>query len=436
MTSPTNITIQEAAYIDPRSGNDKFYRTFAFGSAWATQYGRNGTVGAFTKIIEAASPEAAQQAADAKFLSKIKKGYNPVRSGTVSSPTELTADNLAFLDELAQSLPLGTSSVIVSQPANAVDLGQRKADDLTESVATALNASISDRPAMHTDIYPDLPVRPMLASVQSAEIISTAINDPSWVAQYKYDGDRVVVEITHGEIRVLNRQGEEKSKNVGTAHLLPFSALHAGRWVFDGEIVGRTLVLFDLIAASDAHATWVQEHDAFSRRYCALTEIANVLSIPAVAVAPHDAPVVLAPVATGNAAKDHFLATAISEQREGIILRHEDGPYDLGRRSTFLVKHKLIKDADVIVTSLHGMKQSASLAVHDVNGKLIEIGSASTIGKGAVAVGDVWVVTFLYVTDPQHPRLFQPRLVSRRHDKLTTDCTIDQFTDAGTSKMV
>lgn len=433
MTSHTNIAIQEATYIDPRTGNDKFYRTFAFASAWLTQYGRNGTVGTFTKIIEAASPEAAQQAADAKFLSKIKKGYNPVRSGTVSSEVEPTAENIALLDELAQVLPQGTSTSIVSRPVAAVDLGCQRADDLTAVVSATLQGG---RIATAEDISPTLPVRPMLASTQPAETVDAAMQDSEWIAQFKYDGDRVVIEVTDGEIRVLNRQGEEKIKNVGSAHLRPFSALHGGRWIFDGEVVGRTLVLFDIAAATDGITTWVSERDPFAVRYWRLRDLSRILHIPEISEAEENAPVVLAPAAGTKTEKDQFLAAAITEQREGIILRHVRGTYESGRRSTTLIKHKLIKDADVVVTSLHDTKQSASLAVHDGDGKLIEVGSASTIGKGAVAVGDVWVVIFLYVTDPQHPRLFQPRLVSRRDDKQTTDCTIDQFADAGTSKLV
>jgi ATP-dependent DNA ligase len=257
-----------------------------------------------------------------------------------------------------------------------------------------------------------------------------------WVAQFKYDGDRVVIEVTDGAIRVLNRQGEEKTRNISHGHLLPFSALHSGRWVFDGEVVGRTLVLYDMATATDGKTTWAQERSPFAVRYCVLTRIAKLLGIPEVATAAHDASVVLAPTAHGTLAKERFLATAITEQREGIILRHIKGAYESGRRSSTLIKHKLIKDADVIITSLHDTKQSATLAVHDVDGALIEVGAASTIGKGSVNVGDVWVVTFLYVTDPQNPRLFQPRLVNKRDDKSTNECTISQFADAGTSKKI
>lgn len=430
------ISISEAGYIDPRAGNDKFYRVFVLGSSWVSQYGRNGTAGTFTKLIELATPEAAQKAADAKFAAKVKKGYNPVRAGQVDSSISIDQSNLMLLDELAGTLPLGQSQTITTEPVNPVELGAQTAPSLTAAVRDKLETRFRGDTPTAEDLQPALPVRPMLASVQDQTTVDDAMQDHSWLAQFKYDGDRVVIEVTNGQIRVLNRQGQEKTRNVGAAHLHPFTALDEGRWVFDGEVVGRTLVLFDLIMASDGTSTWSQESDPFLRRYRVLELIAGVLGIMDAEIAPADAPVVLAPVATDNETKLDYLTQAVRDQREGIILRHTDGPYESGRRSTTLVKHKLIKDADVIVTALHDTKQSATLSVHALDGSLLEVGSASTIGKGGVSVGDVWQVTFLYVTDPQYPRMVQPRLVLWRSDKDPAECSIEQFADAGTNKVV
>lgn len=430
------ISISEAGYIDPRAGNDKFYRVFVLGSSWVSQYGRNGTAGTFTKLVELATPEAAQKAADAKFAAKVKKGYNPVRAGQVDSSVDIDQGNLTLLDELAGTLPLGKSQTIVTEPVNPVDLGTQVAQPLTSAVREKIETRFRGTRATEEDLRPTLPIRPMLASVQDQSAIDTAMLDRAWLAQFKYDGDRVVIEVSDGQIRVLNRQGQEKTRNVGAAHLRPFTALDEGRWVFDGEVVGRTLVLFDLIVASDGTSTWTRESDPFLRRYCVLELIAGVLGIMDAESAPADAPVVLAPVATDNETKLDYLTQAVRDQREGLILRHTDGPYESGRRSTTLVKHKLIKDADVIVTALHDTKQSATLSVHALDGSLLEVGSASTIGKGGVSVGDVWQVTFLYVTDPQYPRMVQPRLVLWRSDKDPAECSIEQFADAGTNKVI
>lgn len=428
-----DVHIQEAQYVDPRAGNDKFYRVFAFGSAWITQYGRNGTLGTFTKLIEDASPEAAQKAADSKFAAKVKKGYEPVRSGSVPVNPVLIDGDVSVLDAVAERLPAGSAAGITHAPVEAADLGQVVLADVTAQVVTALSKH-SLNPAQPSHMKPVLPVRPMLAAVPTPDELKSAMRDTSWVAQYKYDGDRVVIEVADGQIRVLNRQGEAKTKNVGATQLSPFTALHSGRWVFDGEVVGRTLVLFDLVTATNGVHTWVEDKTRFVSRYTVLTTIATILGIPDASIS--GAPVVIAPVSTSLEEKLDFLTNAISDKREGIILRDLFGPYEQGRRSTHLIKHKLIKDADVIVTALHATKDSATLSVHGPDGNLVEVGAASTIGKGVVSVGDVWVVTFLYVTDPTHPRLFQPRLVNKRSDKVAAECVLDQFADAGTAKLV
>lgn len=430
MSNQTQVTVHEAQYIDPRAGNDKFYRTFVIGTDWVTQYGKNGSVGTFTKLVTEADEDAATAAAGKKFTSKVKKGYNPVRSGIVQFESGITEANLHVLDALANSLPEGEAGeVSTSTEPVKVAAVDTVLDDVTDKVIRALHADGADsRPAEVTDTAPTLPTRPMLASVQPAATVEAAMTDHGFVGQLKYDGDRVVVEVRDGVVTLLNRAGEAKVSNVGTAHSTPFTALGKGRWVFDGEVVGRTLVLFDMLMATDGETTFCDEDMGFMGRYETLTVIASVLDLDQQAV-------IIAPVADDlsvEGAKADLLATAVQGKREGIVLRHREGPYEPGRRSTFLVKHKLIKDADVIITALHDKKQSATLSVYEADGSLREVGAASTIGKGDVWAGDVWVVTYLYVTDPANPRLFQPRLVSCRTDKTPSECDMAQFADAGT----
>lgn len=426
----TNITIREGQYIDPRAGNDKFYRVFVIGSAWVTQYGRNGTLGTFTKLVQESDEEAALVAAGKKFDAKVKKGYNPTRAGVVDFEAQITAEDLHVLDYLVARVPeSGSGEVWLDQePVQVAAVETTLADITGDVVAALLAARVPTRPAVAVDTHPSLPTRPMLASVQPEHVVNDAMVDEDFVAQLKYDGDRVVVEVTDGQVTLLNRAGQAKVSNVGTAHSTPFTALGSGRWVFDGEVVGRTLVLFDMLTATDGTTTFVNEYAGFEQRHQALSIIAGQLDLDPQAV-------IVAPVADGAEAKADLLARAVSGKREGIMLRHRQGPYEPGRRSMYLVKHKLIKDADVIVTSLHRFKQSATLSVYDADGILVEVGAASTIGKGDVAVvGDVWVVTYLYVLDPAHPRMFQPRLVRRRDDKAAAECNLAQFADAGTNK--
>lgn len=441
MSNDTSITVREATYVDPRSGNDKFYRTFVVAgdgptgpAVWLSQYGRNGTAGTFTKPEFVKGEETAQAAADKKFDSKVKKGYNPTRQGTIAYAGELTfegaglKDTQGVLDNLATQV--GTDTTHAGEPVVAAEVTTTLEDVTHDVIHTLVERGFGWRPTTTEDTNPSLPTRPMLAATFTPAEVATALTDSDWCAQLKYDGDRVVIEVNDGVVTALNRQGQAKTRNVGVAHTTPFTALGSGRWVFDGEVVGRTLVLFDLVVATDGAQTFCDEDTAFVNRYDVLEVVAELLELDPEAV-------VIAPLADHMGspdAKADLLAEAVAGKREGIMLRYRKGTYESGRRSTYLVKHKLIKDADVVVTALHGTKESATLSVHDTDGNLVKVGQASTIGKGDVQVGDVWVATFLYVTDPANPRMFQPRLVARRDDKAASECSIDQFADAGTDK--
>jgi len=232
---------------------------------------------------------------------------------------------------------------------------------------------------------------------------------------------------------VLNRAGQPKAKNVSEAMLAPFRALTEGRWVFDGEIIGRTVHLFDLAAAG----RYVTERSGFTTRHANLVIIVDAL------VDPSDPAVRVLTYTEDSDAKLNLLAHAQVDGKEGVIFRHITSPYEPGNRSEGLVKYKFLKEVDAEVIQVgKGGKANAVLAVYDHDGKRVTIGQTSTLGKSAsngkpIAVGDVLEVAFLYVTNAAHPVLFQPRIVRVRTDeKSAAECSIDQLAAALTDKTV
>lgn len=427
------VTITEAQFTDPRAGSDKFYRTFAAENQWIAQYGRNGTLGTTTKIVACADREAAVADAAKKMAAKVKKGYVPTGTAVVDVAGLFDLNDLAFLDRLADDnlVPTGAAQAATAAipEVQAVAVATAR-PDVTESVVADLELG---RPARPEDTDPSLPMRPMLASTVDAAREAALLQGTHMLAQLKYDGDRVVIEVVDGVVRVLNRQGAAKVKNVGASHTDPFTALGRGRWVFDGEVVGRTLVLFDMAMATDGATTWVGADTGFERRYEVLCQIADMLNLHG------EEAITIAPVYDDLRApgvKADLLAATRADGREGIILRAREGRYEQARRCADVVKVKNIKDADVVITALHASKDSATLAVMDAQGKMVEVGAASTIGKGRVEVGQVWVVTYLNVNDPEHPHLFQPRLVRSRTDKAAAECSIQQFAHAGANRAI
>ena len=74
-----------------------------------------------------------------------------------------------------------------------------------------------------------------------------------------------------------NEQGKIRGTaiaNVSETMIAPFRNLTEGVWTFDGEIVGRDLVLFDMIRADRYH----DESDTFHKRHHNLTVIAGHLA--------------------------------------------------------------------------------------------------------------------------------------------------------------
>lgn len=401
------VHIHEAQLVDPAAGNDKFYRTYLWDSCWLTQYGRNGEAGTFTKLVTAASPEAAATAAAKKLDSKVKKGYQPTGAGSIETPHIEPGDTpaLALLSEQA----LRGAAAAPTTPA-----------------PSAITSATS--------------VRAMLARDATPGELTHALISTEWALQFKYDGDRLIAQITDGAVGFYNRQGRDKVHNRPHHAILgPLTNL-SGNWVFDGEIVGGTYVLFDLIEAPavNGHHAAVTTDSSFLERWTALELTALRLGIP-VADKPdaHSASLVLAPTVAETSNKQALFDQARVESREGVIARRLEAAYQPAQRAADLLKVKFVHDAEVIITALHPAKESASLSVFDATGQLQLVGSASTLGKSpAPTVGDIWQVRFLYVADPAHPRLVQPRLISLRTDKDRAECSLDQFATTGTNRSV
>jgi ATP-dependent DNA ligase len=266
------------------------------------------------------------------------------------------------------------------------------------------------------------------------ELVKYAHN-PDWFAQLKADGHRHLVEITDGQVEVLNRSGKPKVTGVSHAIMGEFEAFDQGHWVFDGEQVNNRLLLFDLPVAGSL----INEQTTFEERYRALELLFMEWQ-------PDPSRIVLLPCARTEAEKFAMAKAAQDERREGIMLRHRSGLYQPGGRSAHLLKCKFVKEADCIIYATnidgHDNVELVLLDPEDVYPQapnypegVRPIGRASAIGKKPTPeAGQVWEVRYLYVVDPQDPRLYQPRLVRMRTDKEYHECLVDQIEDSFTDK--
>jgi len=426
MSNHIEATVRELDFVQGTS--DKFYRVFTLGTTMVVQYGRNGTFGSISsKEFDAAA--AATKAADKQVAAKMAKGYQPVRSGALTFDHDPTDNEL---DTAANLMPRGESTVAMPaqrEPSAVVTAANSApADDEHAATFTRVLAALdaSNAATLSVDANPAASI-PMLARVATSTEVTRLMEDGMWVAQPKLDGERVLIEVTDGVLSVLNRAGQPKAKNVSEAMLAPFRALTEGRWVFDGEIIGRTVHLFDMAAAG----RFVTERSGFTTRHANLATIVDAL------VDPSDPAVRVLTYSEDSDAKRDLLAHAEIDGKEGVIFRHITSPYEPGNRSEGLLKWKFLKEVDAEVVQVgKGGKANAVLAVHDHNGEQVTIGQVSTIGRSGVVVGAVVEVAFLGIYSKEAPILFQPRIVRLRTDKAADECCIDQLANSFMDRVV
>lgn len=256
----------------------------------------------------------------------------------------------------------------------------------------------------------------MLAESIELDAVEFYLADDSWACQQKLDGDRVLVCSAGGEVTVLNREGEPRRNGFPRKVVREFAAMPGEMW-FDGELVDGVLWLFDLPKAGEV----VVPNLPYSFRLDVLERFFE-------GWAPADC-VRLLPTARGVAAKRALFDQVSASRGEGVMFKHVDGLYRSGRRSRQVLKAKFTKTCDVIVTGVRVEgRENCHYSVVDGD-RLVEVGSCGLQGKPAVQVGDVIEVRYLYCSDDR--RLYQARMVRKRHDKSPLECTVDQlvFTD-------
>ena len=263
-------------------------------------------------------------------------------------------------------------------------------------------------------------MKAMLASdiTLFGEQAQSMLKDAHWVCEPKYDGIRTLVVISADGVQWRNRNDEQLLKPIPREVDRALAALPPGL-IFDGEIVGEHLYVFDL-----PHFGTSLLNVAYHRRRQTLEEVAKIVGL--------DDHLRLSETARDNQAKSRMAKTADAEHWEGLMFKHAYGLYLPGKRSARMLKLKFTKSIDCVVmeTGVDG-KENARLGVWELGQstgpRLVEIGKCSLVGKEKVEPGDIIEVRYLYANNG---RLVQPRLIRQRMDKRTYACTIDQLANA------
>lgn len=260
-------------------------------------------------------------------------------------------------------------------------------------------------------------------SIESTQLVKY-MQDATVAFEPKLDGHRVLLVTSGGKITALNRNGKEYSRGLPVEVMVALKKLPHETFVLDGELVGETVWLFDVLVILGQDVT----KEVFDRRREMLEKVH--LHLLDDHPHPHRQPIRLTPSVTTPEGKLALVRAIVQQNGEGIMVKDRDGVYCAGKRTPAIRKAKFEKTCDcvVIATKLDG-KDNMSLGVYDANGRLVEIAHCTALaGDGAtIKAGDVVEVKYLYAVDPKKPRLYQPTLPRIRTDKSPVECTLDQL---------
>jgi bifunctional non-homologous end joining protein LigD len=262
---------------------------------------------------------------------------------------------------------------------------------------------------------------------EEAKDVTALVLDDGWVLEQKLDGVRTMVHVLDG---VVHFRGPMDEAITFAAAAQWFEALRPALErlphgaVLDAELLIETgeLWAFDLPYLPG----WIKPTDELAQRRNILEHLIPLMDSPLVRLVPQ---------AVGTDEKVALLKAVEAAGAEGVVLKRLAAGYQVGQRTRNVLKHKFVKTMDVVITGRDNGGKNAELSlVRD--GELVVIGACSMIGKPDLQVGDVAEVAYLYLADPNDPRLYQPRLMRERPDKRPSECEWRQTEGNFTSREV
>ena len=265
---------------------------------------------------------------------------------------------------------------------------------------------------VHTDRDSrDTGVQCQLLNFVEESQVAEYIQDDGWWAQEKQDGKRMLLHKTTADgdtkITAINRTG----LSVGAPDVVIQQAKSIDQnYLVDGEAVGETLYLFDLLEISG--------DDARSMPYEQRLSHLESLGL--------SEPIVVVETAKTTAEKQQLYERLQAAGSEGIVFKKHDASYTAGRPNSggTQMKLKFYDTASVIVTKVND-KRSVGMAVLD-DGKQVDIGNVTIPPNKEVPAEDS-IVEVRYLYAYEGGSLYQPTYIGVRDDMTMADCVIKQL---------
>lgn len=204
--------------------------------------------------------------------------------------------------------------------------------------------------------------------------------DDAMALQEKANGQRRTIQVRDGVVRGINKLG--LYVNIPETWAKEFLAL--GTATIDGEQVGETFHAFDLLhyGSDDLRSK------GFKHRYKRLEGLVAMTTglIPSLQLLKAEFTTV---------DKRAKLAAIEASNREGVVYKEVNAPYE-GGRSSSVFKYKLLESATCIVL-MKNQQRSVELALLDSRGKPVSVGNVTIPENLAIpAANDLWEVQYLY----------------------------------------
>ena len=238
------------------------------------------------------------------------------------------------------------------------------------------------------------------------EDVAEMIESKAWWAQEKKDGRRMLIR-KNEEITAINRRG----LSIGAPEPIMNAAKAIGRqFLIDGEAIGETLYVFDLLALDGADIG----EKRYSERLALLGKIKFADAIQLVATAKKKK--------EKQTLHDELKRTGT----EGIVFKKHEATYTPGRPNSGgnQRKFKFYATASVIVSKVND-KRSVAMMVYDRD-KKVEVGNVTiSVNKEIPQAGTIIEVRYLYAY--KGGSLYQPTFLMERTDIEEKDCAIGQL---------
>lgn len=234
----------------------------------------------------------------------------------------------------------------------------------------------------HSGIYPML-----LTPITEERVPEFLSND--WWMQEKHDGERLLIRKKLAVIVGINKKGEERPI---PAELAAEIALIDGDVLLDGELVGNTYWVFDILD----RLGFSQTQYPYVRRYDALKTMLTYPVVPARGL--KHVKRVLARV--DQVEKEQFFNELRDRRAEGMVFIDPMSEYLAGRGSSRL-KFKFTSSATCRVSGLNGDKRSVKLQLRSDNltslPSTVEVGNCTILPNFTMPhPGDLVEIRYLY----------------------------------------